>query len=119
MAGEAAAVKRVAGVDERKVNWMTDQVVYEYGNSAGAECFFGELLQGIGGEMMGEQATADQVKAAVLERQGKRVCHDCVVGISEMRARAIEQRYLKIDPAAAQAGADSFGNFTGAGGYFQ
>src|SRR5438309_1826736 len=89
VAGEAAAIKRVSGVDKREVHWMTDQVVDNYRDSAGAECFFGELLQVMGGEMMGKEAAADQVKAAVLERQGQRVGHDCVFGIAKMRVGAI------------------------------
>ena len=119
VAGETAAIKRVSGVDEREVYRMTDQVVDNYRDAAGAQCFFGELLQVLGGEMMSKEAAADQVKAAVPERQGQRVGHDRIFRISEMRQGAIEQCDLQVDAAAAQAGADSFGNFTGAGGYFQ
>ena len=89
VAGEAAAIKGVSGVDEREVNGVTDQVVDNYRNSAGAECFFGELSQVIGREMMSKEAAADQVKAAVRERQCQRVGHDCVFGIAKMRVGAI------------------------------
>jgi len=85
-------------IDQRQMERVTDQIVYEYGAASHATGFLTEASELRRFQMVSEQAATHQIETVVAKRKGERVGNQGTMAALQVRGNAVEIRDIELDP---------------------
>lgn len=99
---DIAAHQWKAGVDQRQVQRMPDEVVDDESVSAHSQCLTGKLAQLVRLKVVREQTATHHVEAAIAKRKGECVSDKSTVLRTQVRRHAIKVCDIESDTAASK-----------------
>lgn len=108
-----------ARIDQRQMERVADEIVYEYGAASHATGLLAEASELRRFQMMREQAAADNIETVVTKGKGERVGDQGTMATLQVGGNSVEIRNIELDPFSQQLLACFSGYFAISGSDFE